>query len=56
MTRNAHDDARELIAVAGANDKDLSCAHQTWLRDRGLADHPESGTRRALPPDTVAPG
>ena len=32
MTRNAHDEARELIAVAGANDKDLSGAQQTWLR------------------------
>ncbi|MGA2859499.1 MAG: zf-HC2 domain-containing protein [Candidatus Sulfotelmatobacter sp.] len=32
MTRDAHDEARELIAVAGANDKDLSGAQQTWLR------------------------
>jgi hypothetical protein len=32
MKRNAHDEARELIAVAGANDKDLSGAQQTWLR------------------------
>jgi len=31
MTRDAHDEARELIAVAGANDKDLSGAQQTWL-------------------------
>jgi len=32
MTRNAHDEARELIALAGANDKDLSGGQQTWLR------------------------
>ncbi|HKH99044.1 MAG TPA: anti-sigma factor [Candidatus Sulfotelmatobacter sp.] len=34
MTRNPHDEARELIALAGAgdNDKDLSGAQQAWLR------------------------
>lgn len=32
MTRDTHDEARELIALAGANDKDLSDGEQTWLR------------------------
>ena len=32
MTRNIHEQARELIALAGANDKDLSSREQTWLR------------------------
>ena len=31
MTRDIHDEARELIALAGADD--LSDAQQTWLRD-----------------------
>jgi predicted anti-sigma-YlaC factor YlaD len=30
MTRNSHDEARELIALAGA--EDLSAAQQSWLR------------------------
>jgi predicted anti-sigma-YlaC factor YlaD len=32
MTQSTHKQARELIALAGANDKDLSAAQQTWLR------------------------
>jgi predicted anti-sigma-YlaC factor YlaD len=32
MTQSTHDQARELIALAGANDKDLSTAEQRWLR------------------------
>jgi len=32
MTRNTHDEARELIALAGTDDRDLSEAQQTWLR------------------------
>jgi len=32
MTRGAHEQARKLIALAGANDKDLLAAEQTWLR------------------------
>ncbi len=32
MTRSTHEQARELIALAGANDQELSAAQQTWLR------------------------
>jgi predicted anti-sigma-YlaC factor YlaD len=32
MTRSVHERARELVALAGANDKDLSDGQQTWLR------------------------
>jgi predicted anti-sigma-YlaC factor YlaD len=32
MTRSIHEKARELIALAGGNDKDLSPAEQSWLR------------------------
>jgi predicted anti-sigma-YlaC factor YlaD len=32
MTQSTHEQARELIALAGANDQDLSSAQQTWLR------------------------
>ena len=32
MTRSGHERARELIALAGANDRDLSDGQQAWLR------------------------
>jgi predicted anti-sigma-YlaC factor YlaD len=32
MTQSTHEQAQELIALAGANDKDLSSGQQTWLR------------------------
>lgn len=32
MTRSAHEEARELIALAGTDDRDLSEAQQIWLR------------------------
>ena len=32
MTQSTHEQARELIALAGANDADLSSAQQTWVR------------------------
>ena len=32
MTRSVHERARELMALAGANDKDLSDGQQAWLR------------------------
>jgi hypothetical protein len=32
MKRNPHDQARELMALAGASQKDLSEAQQIWLR------------------------
>jgi predicted anti-sigma-YlaC factor YlaD len=32
MTRSVHERARELIALAGANDKDLSDGQKIWLR------------------------
>lgn len=32
MTRNAHDEARELIALAGTDDRCLSEGQQIWLR------------------------
>jgi predicted anti-sigma-YlaC factor YlaD len=32
MTRSGHERTRELIALAGANDRDLSDGQQAWLR------------------------
>jgi hypothetical protein len=33
----------------------IDAEHQTWLRERGLTEPLESGPRRRLPPDTMAP-